>query len=73
MKEPHPGLWILISEILDLKFIFRRERALAGDVSVSKGTLVAVKVIDRMTAPATFLKKFLPRELEVVKQVGMAL
>ena len=52
---------------------FRRERTLAGDVSVSKGTLVAVKVIDRTTAPATFLKKFLPRELEVVKQVGMAL
>jgi len=46
-----------------------RERTLAGDLSVSKGTLVAVKVIDRTTASATFLKKFLPRELEVVKQV----
>jgi len=40
-----------------------------SDDTVSKGTLVAVKVIDRMSSPSAFLNKFLPRELDVCKKL----
>jgi serine/threonine protein kinase len=39
------------------------------DDTVSKGTLVAVKVIDRLSSPPALLNKFLPRELEVCKKL----
>jgi len=44
-------------------------RLLGSDDTVSKGTLVAVKVIDRLSSPTPFLNKFLPRELEVSKKL----
>lgn len=40
-----------------------------GGSGIEQGTNVAVKVINRKTAPVSFLKKFLPRELDVARQL----
>jgi len=38
-----------------------------SELEIEQGANVAVKVINRKTAPASFLKKFLPRELKVAR------
>ena len=51
---------------------FRRD-TFGGGNGIEQGTNVAVKVINRKTAPVSFLKKFLPRELDVARKLGKAL
>ena len=51
---------------------FRRQK-FGSELEIEQGANVAVKVINRKTAPASFLKKFLPRELKVARILGQDL
>ena len=62
--------WVILPRSRDK--IFRRD-TFGGGNGIEQGTNVAVKVINRKTAPVSFLKKFLPRELDVARKLGMAL
>jgi len=50
--------------------VYKGLRATFGsECDIDQGTNVAVKVINRKTAPASFLRKFLPRELDVARKL----